>query len=47
MSIKSLINRLKNVLPIIIAVAPAILGAVKDVTDAFRKEKKPPATKAG
>jgi len=43
MSVASLLKRLTNALPVILAAAPAVLEAVNQVRQALRKPKKPTA----
>jgi hypothetical protein len=41
MSLASTLRRLSKALPVVLANLPAVLGAVKDVKQALKKEKKP------
>ena len=41
MSIGSLLKRVKKALPVILAAAPGVIDAVKQVKDALKKPKKP------
>jgi len=46
MSLKSTLKRLAKAIPIILANAPAIVAAVKEVKDAVKKPKKAQADEA-
>lgn len=41
MSIKSLLRRLAKALPVVLAAAPGVVDAVKQVQEALRKPKNP------
>lgn len=46
MSIGSLLKRVKKALPVILAAAPGVIDAVKQVQEALKKPKKPAGTSA-